>query len=387
MAALVLWCVLLAALLFSCAAGTPPSAEDVEEAAAGASSPDDAVPEGSGNAAFEGDMPADAAGARGGGDVIRDGSVVYWADGAGIMRLALDGANEQEVAEEPQTDAEDPQQDAEPVRVYEGPASCLNISGDDLYAVVSAAQGDTRIVRLVGARGNDAPAVQEVYATTGTLTDMLVRDGWVYAACLMPDEDPKAVAIDLARLDTPPVEHAYPGATALSLFWDEGSLLVHATDGAGWRLDEYAGAMARQPDATPVTLLSGSGAAQCPSCDGSSLYQGEQGADGAVRFVRREFSGGFQEYAELASAGLTACDASGCVVVTNTGAIAWIAETTGFSHDLAPAIESVLGEVGPSTVRIEVEDGLLYLVAEQGLYTVDVASDQASAEALYEDAR
>lgn len=377
-AVLAIWCVLLAALLFACVAGAPPATEAAEDGADGASVLDDADSEEARGATGAVDMPADTAIARGGGDVVGDGGVLYWTDGAGIMRLALDDAGAQATGEPAW-------EDAELACVYEGPASCLNISGGDLYAVTGSAQGSARIVRLVGA--GDSPAIQELYAAPGTITSMLVRDGWIYASCLEPDEDPRVLAIDLTRPDDPPVEHAYPGATALSLFWEGDRLLVHSTDGASWRLDEYADATAQRADSTPATPLSGSGAAQHPSCNGSSLYQAEQGADGTVRFVRRGFSGEFQEYAELMGAGLTACDASGCVVVTNAGVIAWVAEATGFSHDLAPAIEPALGDLGPTTVRIAMEDGILYLVADKGLYAVDVAASSPSLETLCEAAR
>ena len=315
----------------------------------------------------------------GGGDMVCDGSYLYWSDGSHILARKASGTKAVDATVLAKTTAKH-----------------LNVCAGDLYYAdgASVMKIDDVAECAKQADGKGKVKVKTVATLEGDVAGLVVRDG---AAAAMTLKDGKACVWRLDD-DAAHLVAAQPASNAW-LFGDSSHCdLVVATD-TGWTVceatlgdvssageiafeQEDAKAEAEHPQEThgPFgSYVAGSEQLKNAFFSEGTLYAVLTSSDGHTTLSRCTQGGTFSSFDAYADAGCLWANSHGCALVRSGGELGWIDASSGLSSDYDKVADKAGVDLNPSKTALWLNGTTLFVADNSGksstLWALDTAAD------------
>lgn len=317
----------------------------------------------------------------GGGDMVCDGSYLYWSDGSHILARKTSGTKAVDVTVLTKTTAKH-----------------LNVCDGDLYyedgASVMKIDDVAECAKQADGKGKSKVKIETVATLEGDVAGLVVRDG---TAAAMTLKDGKACVWRLDD-DAAHLVAAQPASNAW-LFGDSSHCdLVVATD-TGWTVceatlgdvssageialeQEDAKAEAEHPQEThgPFgSYVAGSEQLKNAFFSEGTLYAVLTSSDGHATLSRCTQGGTFSSFDAYADAGCLWANSHGCALVRSGGELGWIDASSGLSSDYDKVADKAGVDLNPSKTALWLNGTTLFVadnsVKSSTLWALDTAAD------------
>mgnify|MGYP004605003613 FL=1 len=317
----------------------------------------------------------------GGGDMVCDGSYLYWSDGSHILARKASGTKA-----------------VDATVLTKATAKYLNVCDGDLYyadgANVMKIEDIAECAKQAGGKGKSKVKVKTVATLEGDVAGLVVRDG---TAAAMTLKDGKACVWRLDD-DAAHLVAAQPASNAW-LFGDDAHCdLVVAAD-TGWTVceatlgdvssageivleQEDAEAEAEHPQEThgPFgSYVAGSEQLKNAFFSEGTLYAVLTGSDGHTTLSRCTQGGTFSSFDSYADAGCLWANSHGCALVRSGGELGWIDASSGLSSDYDKVADKAGVDLNPSTSALWLNGTTLFVADNSGksstLWALDTMAD------------
>ncbi len=322
-------------------------------------------------------VKAQAKAGLGGGDMVCDGSYLYWSDGSHILARKASGTKT-----------------VDATVLIKTAAGHLNVCDGDLYYADGANVMKIEDVATCAKEANGKAKAKTVATLEGDVSGLVVRDGTVAAMTL---KDGKACVWRLDK-DAAHLVAAQPASNAW-LFGDSSHCdLVVATD-TGWTVCEATLAdvssaqeiALEQEDAEAETehpqethgpfgsYVAGSEQLKNAFFSEGTLYAVLTGSDGHTTLSRCTGGGTFSSFDAYADAGCLWANSHGCALVLSSGELGWIDASSGLSSDYDKVADKAGVDLSPSTTALWLNGTTLFVADNSGkastLWALDTSAD------------